>query len=66
MWHLIGDHEEHAFIGSKIQAVIDTIVDHYNLIAHQLAKPGLCAALDADRRGRGAHRRRGGRLLRSG
>ncbi len=45
MWHVIGDHEEHAFIGSKIQAVIDTIVDHYNLIAHQLAKPGAYAPL---------------------
>lgn len=38
MWHLIGDHEKRAFIGNRIQAVIDTIVDHYNLIAHQLAK----------------------------
>ena len=38
MWHVIGDHEKRAFIGNKIQAVIDTIVDHYNLIAHQLAR----------------------------
>ncbi len=39
MWHVIGDHEKRAFIGNKIQAVIDTIVDHYNLIAHQLTAP---------------------------
>jgi len=38
MWHVIGDHENRALIGSKIQAVIDTIVDHYNLIAGQLAR----------------------------
>lgn len=40
MIHVIGDHEKRAFIGSKIQAVIDTIVDHYNIIAHQLTAPG--------------------------
>lgn len=40
MFHVIGDHEKKAFIGNKIQAVIDTIVDHYNLIAHQLTAPG--------------------------
>lgn len=40
MIHVIGDHERRALIGSKIQAVIDTIVDHYNLIAHQLTAPG--------------------------
>ena len=45
MWHVIGDHEEHAFIGGEIQAVVDTVVDHYNLIAHQLAKPGAYAPL---------------------
>lgn len=45
MWHVIGDHEQRAFIGNKIQAVVDTIVDHYNLIAHQLAKPGAYAPL---------------------
>jgi uncharacterized protein len=39
MFHVIGDHEKRAFIGNKIQAVIDTIVDHYNLIAHQLTAP---------------------------
>jgi uncharacterized protein len=39
MFHVIGDHEKRAFIGNKIQAVIDTIVDHYNLIAHQLTTP---------------------------
>jgi hypothetical protein len=38
MWYVIGDHEKRAFIGNKIQAVVDTIVDHYNLIAHQLAR----------------------------
>jgi uncharacterized protein len=45
MWHVIGDHEKRAFIGNKIQAVVDTIVDHYNLIAHQLARPGAYAPL---------------------
>jgi uncharacterized protein len=45
MWHVIGDHEKRAFIGNKIQAVIDTIVDHYNLIAHQLVNPGAYAPL---------------------
>ena len=45
IWHVIGDHEKRAFIGNKIQAVIDTIVDHYNLIAHQLASPGAYAPL---------------------
>jgi uncharacterized protein len=45
MWHVIGDHEKRAFIGNKIQAVVDTIVDHYNLIAHQLANPGAYAPL---------------------
>ncbi len=39
MFHVIGDHEKRAFIGNKVQAVIDTIVDHYNLIAHQLTTP---------------------------
>ena len=39
MFHVIGGHEDRAFIGNKIQAVIDTIVDHYNLIAHQLTAP---------------------------
>ena len=38
MWHVVGDHEKRAFIGNKMQAVIDTIVDHYNLVAHQLAR----------------------------
>jgi uncharacterized protein len=32
MWYVIGDHEKRAFIGNKIQAVVDTIVDHYNLL----------------------------------
>jgi uncharacterized protein len=26
MWYVIGDHEKRAFIGNKIQAVVDTIV----------------------------------------
>nr|WP_282188544.1 YecA family protein [Brucella tritici] len=45
MFHVIGDHEKRAFIGSKTQAVIDTIVDHYNLIAHQLTEPGRYAPM---------------------
>ncbi len=45
MWHVIGDHEKRAVIGNKVQAVIETIVDHYNLIAHQLASPGTYAPL---------------------
>jgi len=45
MWHVIGDHEKRAFIGSKGQAVIDTIVDHYNAIAHQLTMPGKYAPI---------------------
>jgi uncharacterized protein len=45
MWHVIGDHEKRAYIGNKVQAVIDTIVDHYNLIAHQLESPGAYAPL---------------------
>lgn len=45
MWHVIGDHEKRAFIGSKGQAVIDTIVDHYNGIAHQLTTPGKYAPI---------------------
>ena len=45
MWHVIGDHEKRAFVGNKIQAVVDTIVDHYNLIAHQLVNPGAYAPL---------------------
>lgn len=45
MWHVIGDHEKRAVIGNKIQAVVDTIVDHYNLIAHQLVNPGAYAPL---------------------
>lgn len=40
MRHVVGEHEQRAFIGSKVQAVIDTVVDHYNLIAHQLARSG--------------------------
>jgi uncharacterized protein len=43
LWHVIGEHERRAYIGNKIQAVIDTVVDHYNLIAHQLATPGAYA-----------------------
>ncbi len=45
MWHVIGDHEKRAFIGNKTQAVIDTIVNHYNLIAHQLTTPGAYAPM---------------------
>ena len=45
MGYVIGDHEKRAFIGNKVQAVIDTIVDHYNLIAHQLERPGRYAPL---------------------
>jgi uncharacterized protein len=40
MGEVIGVHEERAVIGTKAQAVIDTIVDHYNLIAWQLETPG--------------------------
>ncbi len=40
MWHVVGDHEDRAVIGNKVQAVIDTVVDHYNLICRQLASPG--------------------------
>jgi uncharacterized protein len=40
MWHVVGEHERRAFIGNKVQAVIDTIVDHYNRIAHQITTPG--------------------------
>ncbi|OCP37469.1 UPF0149 family protein [Ensifer sp. LC163] len=40
MWHVVGEHERRAFIGNKMQAVIDTVVDHYNRIAHQLTRPG--------------------------
>ncbi len=40
MFHVIGEHEKRAFIGTRTQAVIDTIVDHYNLVAHQLTTPG--------------------------
>ncbi len=39
MFHVIGKHEEKAFVGNKTYAVIETIVDHYNLIAHQLTAP---------------------------
>lgn len=45
MFHVIGDHEKRAFIGTKVQAVIDTIVDHYNLIARQLSEPGRYAPM---------------------
>jgi len=45
MWYVIGDHEERADIGNKTQAVIDTIVDHYNHIAHQLTQPGKYAPI---------------------
>ncbi len=45
MWYVIGDNEKRAFIGSKRQAVIDTIVDHYNAIAHQLTMPGKYAPI---------------------
>ncbi|WP_117196517.1 UPF0149 family protein, partial [Rhizobium terrae] len=45
MFHVIGDHEKKAFIGTRTQAVIDTIVDHYNLVAHQLTTPGRYAPL---------------------
>ncbi len=40
MGEVIGVHEERAVMGTKAQAVIDTIVDHYNLIAWQLETPG--------------------------
>jgi uncharacterized protein len=40
MGEVIGVHEERAIMGTKAQAVIDTIVDHYNLIAWQLETPG--------------------------
>ncbi|AYG64320.1 UPF0149 family protein [Rhizobium jaguaris] len=45
MWHVVGEHEQRAFIGNKMQAVIDTIVDHYNLIAHQLTRAGAYAPI---------------------
>ena len=40
MIEVIGAHEARAVMGTKAQAVIDTIVDHYNLIAWQLETPG--------------------------
>ena len=40
MVEVIGEHEARAYMGNKVQGVIDTIVDHYNLIARQLANPG--------------------------
>jgi len=45
MRHVVGEHEQQAFIGNKVQAVIDTVVDHYNLIAHQLTRPGAYAPI---------------------
>ncbi|WP_313760130.1 YecA family protein [Rhizobium sp.] len=45
MFHVIGKHEEKAFVGNKTYAVIETIVDHYNLIAHQLTAPGRYAPM---------------------
>jgi uncharacterized protein len=51
MWHVIGDHEKRAFIGNKTQAVIDTVVDHYNLIASSPipgnTRPCSCAPMRA-------------------
>jgi uncharacterized protein len=44
MFHVIGDHEKRAFIGNKMQAVID-----YNLIAHQLTASGRYAGVNAHR-----------------
>jgi len=40
MIEVIGAHEARAVMGTKAQAVIDTIVDHYNLIAWRLETPG--------------------------
>jgi len=45
MFHVIGKHEEKALVGNKTYAVIETIVDHYNLIAHQLTAPGRYAPM---------------------
>jgi len=38
MRRIIGDHENHAFIGTKTQAVIDTIIARYDEISTGLAK----------------------------
>lgn len=38
IWHIVGDHEKRAFTGTKAQAVIDTIVAHYNEISTCLAE----------------------------
>ena len=54
MWHVVGDHEKRAFIGTKAQAVIDTVVDHYNQISTCLAedrfsyKPIFMRSLDGE------------------
>jgi uncharacterized protein len=33
LWHIVGDHEKRAYLGTKAQAVVDTIVDRYNQIS---------------------------------
>jgi uncharacterized protein len=38
LWHIVGDHEKRAYLGTKAQAVVDTIVDHYNQISICLAE----------------------------
>ncbi|MCW6511957.1 UPF0149 family protein, partial [Lichenifustis flavocetrariae] len=38
MWHIVGDHEKRAFIGTKAQAVLDTIAAHYNEISTCLSE----------------------------
>jgi uncharacterized protein len=54
IWHIVGDHEKRAFTGTKAQAVIDTVVDHYNQISTCLAenrfayKPLFMRSLDGE------------------
>ncbi len=38
IWHIVGDHEKRAFIGTQAQAVIDTIVAHHNEISTCLSQ----------------------------
>jgi uncharacterized protein len=38
LWHLVGDHQKRAYLGTKAQAVVDTIVDRYNQISICLAE----------------------------
>lgn len=38
IWHVVGDHEKRAFAGTRVQAVIDTVVDHYNKLSVVLSE----------------------------